>query len=72
MTQPSALRTAHAAPVPAWYRQVTAEQWKTFLTTFDSLDFGLGNAYAYTISVITLCLALIYFRLLYRRGDFEA
>jgi multiple sugar transport system permease protein len=46
--------------------------WKTFLTTFDSLDFGLGNAYAYTISVITLCLALIYFRLLYRRGDFEA
>ena len=34
MTQPSALRTAHAAPVPAWYRQVTAEQWKTFLTTF--------------------------------------
>jgi ABC-type sugar transport system permease subunit len=45
--------------------------WKTFLTTFDSLDFGIGNAYAYTVSVITLCLALIYFRLLYRRGDFE-
>jgi multiple sugar transport system permease protein len=46
--------------------------WKTFLTTFDSLDFGLGNAYAYTISIISLFLALIYFRLLYRRGDFEA
>jgi multiple sugar transport system permease protein len=46
--------------------------WKTFLTTFDSLDFGLGNAYAYTISLITLGLALAYFRVLYRRGNFEA
>jgi multiple sugar transport system permease protein len=50
----------------------TTLTWKTFLTTFDSLDFGLGNAYAYTISLITLCLALVYFRVLYRRGDFEA
>ena len=50
----------------------TTLTWKTYLVTFDSLDFGLGNAYAYTISLITLALALIYFRLLYRRGDFEA
>src|SRR6266478_269004 len=50
----------------------TTLTWKTFLTTFDSLDFGVGNAYAYTVSFITLCLALIYFRLLYRRGEFEA
>ena len=50
----------------------TTLTWKTFLTTFDSLDFGLGNAYAYTISLITLALALGYFRILYRRGDFEA
>jgi multiple sugar transport system permease protein len=46
--------------------------WQTYLTTFDSLDFGLGNAYAYTISLITLGLALVYFHLLYRRGEFEA
>jgi multiple sugar transport system permease protein len=46
--------------------------WQTYVTTFDSLDFGLGNAYAYTISLITLGLALVYFRLLYRRGEFEA
>jgi multiple sugar transport system permease protein len=46
--------------------------WQTYLTTFDSLDFGLGNAYAYTVSLITLGLALVYFRLLYRRGEFEA
>jgi multiple sugar transport system permease protein len=46
--------------------------WQTYLTTFDSLDFGLGNAYAYTVSLITLGLALLYFHLLYRRGEFEA
>jgi multiple sugar transport system permease protein len=46
--------------------------WQTYLTTFDSLDFGLGNAYAYTLSLITLGLALVYFRILYRRGEFEA
>jgi multiple sugar transport system permease protein len=50
----------------------TTLTWKTFLTTFDSLDFGSGNAYAFTISFITLCLALVYFRLLYRRGEFDA
>lgn len=49
----------------------TTLTWKTFLTTFDSLDFGLGNAYAYTVSLITLVLAIFYFRILYHRGDFE-
>lgn len=50
----------------------TTLTWQTYLTTFDSLDFGMGNAYAYTVSIITLGFALIYFRVLYRRGDFEA
>ncbi len=50
----------------------TTLTWKTYLTTFDSLDFGLGNAYAYTISLITFALALVYFRVLYRRGEFES
>jgi len=49
----------------------TTLTWKTFLETFQNLDFGLGNAYAYTISLITLALALVYFRMLYRRGEFE-
>jgi multiple sugar transport system permease protein len=49
----------------------TTLTWKTFLETFQNLDFGLGNAYAYTISLITLALALVYFRVLYRRGEFE-
>ena len=50
----------------------TTLSWKTYLTTFDSLDFGMGNAYAYTISLMTFALALVYFRLLYRKGEFEA
>ncbi len=45
--------------------------WQAYLATFDSLDFGLGNAYAYTVSLITLGWALVYFHLLYRRGEFE-
>ena len=45
--------------------------WKTYLTTFENLDFGLGNAYAYMVSLITFGFALVYFRVLYRRGDFE-
>jgi multiple sugar transport system permease protein len=49
----------------------TTLTWQTYLTTFDSLDFGRGNAYAYTVSLITLGFALVYFRVLYRRGDFE-
>ena len=50
----------------------TTLTWKTYLTTFDSLDFGQGNAYAWLVSLITLGLAVAYFRVLYRRGDFEA
>jgi ABC-type sugar transport system permease subunit len=50
----------------------TTLSWKTYLTTFDSLDFGMGNAYAYTISLMTFALALVYFRALYRKGEFEA
>ncbi|MCE3246943.1 MAG: permease component of ABC-type sugar transporter [Geminicoccaceae bacterium] len=49
----------------------TTLTWQTFLTTFESLNFGLGNAYAWTVSIITLSLALFYFRLLFRRGEFE-
>jgi multiple sugar transport system permease protein len=45
--------------------------WMTYLTTFENLDFGLGNAYAYVVSLITLGFALVYFRVLWRRGDFE-
>ena len=49
----------------------TTLTWQTFLTTFESLNFGLGNAYAWMVSIITMGLAILYFRLLYRRGEFE-
>jgi multiple sugar transport system permease protein len=49
----------------------TTLSWLTYQTTFGSLDFGLGNAYAYTISLTTLALALVYFKLLYARGEFD-
>lgn len=49
----------------------TTLTWKTYLVTFQNLDFGMGNAYAYTISLVTFGLALVYFRALYRHGEFE-
>lgn len=49
----------------------TTLTWQTYLTTFDSLDFGLGNAYAYIVGIITMGLALLYFRVLYSYGEFE-
>lgn len=44
---------------------------ETVRTTLDFTDFGRGNAYAYIIMLITLGLALLYIRFLYRRGSFE-
>ena len=49
----------------------TTLTWQTYLTTFETLDFGMGNAFAYTVSLITLGFALVYFRVLFRRGEFE-
>ena len=50
----------------------TTLTWATYLTTFESLDFGHGSAYAYIVTLITLVLSVIYFRMLYGRGEFEA
>ncbi len=47
----------------------TVLAWLTYQTAFTYLDFGLGNAYAYVITLITFGLALVYFRALYARGD---
>jgi multiple sugar transport system permease protein len=49
----------------------TTLTWQTYLTTFDSLDFGHGNAYAWLVSLITMGLAFAYFRVLFRRGNIE-
>jgi len=49
----------------------TTLTWQTYLVTFESLDFGHGNAYAFTVSLITFAISIVYFRVLYRRGEFE-
>ena len=50
----------------------TTLTWQTFITTFENLDFGIGDTYAWLISLITIALSAIYFRALYHRGEFEA
>lgn len=40
-------------------------------TAFTFTDFGLGNTYAYVITLITLVVSVVYLGLLYRRGRVE-
>jgi multiple sugar transport system permease protein len=43
--------------------------WLTYQTSFLTLDFGQGNAYAYIIAIIALILSLLYMRVLQGRSD---
>lgn len=43
----------------------------TVRTIFPFTDFGLGNTYAYVITLITLCISIGYIATLYRRGRVE-
>lgn len=47
----------------------TVLAWLTYTTTFNLTDFGRGNAYAYIIALITLCLSIVYIRMLWKRGE---
>jgi len=49
----------------------TTIAWLTYKKTFVFLDVGMGSTYSYILMVITLALALVYIRSLYRRGDVE-
>lgn len=40
-----------------------------YQTAFLDFDFGLGNAYSYIIAILTLIVALVYMRLLWKRGE---
>jgi multiple sugar transport system permease protein len=42
-----------------------------YQTSFLSYDFGMGNAYAYVMALLTLVLAILYMKLLWRRGDIK-
>jgi multiple sugar transport system permease protein len=43
--------------------------YAAYQTAFLDFDFGLGNAYSYIIAILTLLIALIYMRLLWRRAE---
>ncbi len=45
--------------------------WQTYKEAFGRLDFGRANAYSYLIALITMSLAVLYVRLLYRRGTVQ-
>ena len=45
--------------------------WQTYKEAFGRLDFGRANAYSYLITLITMGLAILYIRLLYRRGTVQ-
>lgn len=44
---------------------------QTVRTVLDFTDFGMGNAYAYVITVITLITSVAYVAILHKRGSFE-
>ena len=45
--------------------------YASYETAFLNLDFGVGNAYSYIIAMLTLVLAALYMRLLYKRGEIQ-
>jgi len=49
----------------------TTIAWLTYKKTFVFLDVGMGSTYSYILMILTLGLALVYIRSLYRRGDVE-
>ena len=40
-----------------------------YITSFVSTDIGRGNAWAYTIALLTFAIAVVYMKVLYGRGD---
>jgi len=40
-----------------------------YITSFVSTDIGRGNAWAYTIALLTFVIAVVYMKVLYGRGD---
>lgn len=47
----------------------TTIAWLARETTFYDLNFGLGSTYSFIMALITLGIAIVYFRLLYSRGE---
>ncbi len=43
-----------------------------YMTSFVTTDIGHGNAWSYTVAVLTLIIAIFYMKLLYGRGDIRS
>jgi multiple sugar transport system permease protein len=52
--------------------QTTTLGFAAYLTSFVSTDIGRGNAWAYTVALLTLLIAIFYMKLLYGRGDIRS
>jgi multiple sugar transport system permease protein len=49
--------------------QTTTLGFAAYITSFVSTDIGRGNAWSYTVAILTLIIAIFYMKLLYGRGD---
>jgi multiple sugar transport system permease protein len=49
--------------------QTTTLGFAAYITSFISTDIGRGNAWSYTVAILTLVIAIFYMKLLYGRGD---
>ncbi len=49
--------------------QTTTLGFAAYVTSFISTDIGRGNAWSYTVAILTLVIAIFYMKLLYGRGD---
>jgi multiple sugar transport system permease protein len=52
--------------------QTTTLGFSAYVTSFISTDIGHGNAWAYTVAILTLVIAIFYMKLLYGRGDIRS
>ena len=52
--------------------QTTTLGFAAYITSFVSTDIGRGNAWAYTVALLTLVIAIFYMKLLYGRGDIRS
>jgi multiple sugar transport system permease protein len=52
--------------------QTTTLGFAAYVTSFVSTDIGRGNAWAYTVALLTLVIAIFYMKLLYGRGDIRS
>jgi hypothetical protein len=61
----------HHLPVDRWWTRLPDDDlgFAAHTTSLVPTDIGRGNAWAYTVAILTLVIAIFYMKLLYGRGD---